>query len=439
MPQPALRKKRTAVLTSIHQDGVGNTKPFTRAKRRSEGSPPNQNASKRAFMDITNAFGNKKCVGTKKGVGMKVSLKKPTATKKVMARAKTSKEDLTVHNEDSVQLLPEISSQGSNKSTSSQESVSSQESNSSDVELIMNEKNTENNKALELKDAVASISLNDSKDDITDFRDLDAENADNIYEAPDYAADIFKYQKERELKFKITPYFEHQVEITTQMRAVLVDWLVEIQESFELNHETLYLAVKLVDHYLMHKKNVGRDILQLVGATALFISCKFDERSPPLLDDFKYICDDAYKRKDFIMMEMSILKTIGFDLGIPISYRFLRRYAKCARSSMETLTLARFILETSLHDSAFIEKRDSQVAAGALLLAFRMKKSGEWDNTLQYYSGYTEKDLESTVRQLNSLISASPDEQLMTVRNKYSHPVFNEVAKIPPLDILYDL
>ena len=59
------------------------------------------------------------------------------------------------------------------------------------------------------------------------------------------------------------------------MRAILVDWLVEVQENFELNHETLYLAVKMVDLYLS-KKLITREKLQLIGATALFIASKFD-------------------------------------------------------------------------------------------------------------------------------------------------------------------
>ena len=42
----------------------------------------------------------------------------------------------------------------------------------------------------------------------------------------------------------------HMQDITEGMRAILVDWLVEVQESFELNHETLYTAVKLMDFYL---------------------------------------------------------------------------------------------------------------------------------------------------------------------------------------------
>ena len=54
------------------------------------------------------------------------------------------------------------------------------------------------------------------------------------------------------------------------MRAILVDWLVEVQESFELNHETLYTAVKILDSF-MSKKVVQKEDLQLVGATACLI------------------------------------------------------------------------------------------------------------------------------------------------------------------------
>lgn len=56
------------------------------------------------------------------------------------------------------------------------------------------------------------------------------------------------------------------------------------------------------------------------------------ERCPPLIEDFLYICDDAYNRKQFIEMEQLVLKAVDFDLGIPLSYRFLRRYAKVKAS-----------------------------------------------------------------------------------------------------------
>ena len=70
------------------------------------------------------------------------------------------------------------------------------------------------------------------------------------------------------------------------MRAILVDWLVEIQENFELNHETLYLAVKLTDLYLS-RVEVDKELLQLLGSAAVFIASKFDVGNNLLL--FMYV------------------------------------------------------------------------------------------------------------------------------------------------------
>lgn len=128
-------------------------------------------------------------------------------------------------------------------------------------------------------------------------------------------------------EFQIPDYMDRQVCLTIWMRSLLVDWMVEVQESFELNHETLYLGVKLVDMYLS-RMTVGKETLQLVGAAAMFVASKFDERIPPLIDDFLYICDGAYSRKELIRMEINLLKVCDFNLGIPLSYRFLRRYAR---------------------------------------------------------------------------------------------------------------
>ncbi|XP_023214597.1 G2/mitotic-specific cyclin-B3-like, partial [Centruroides sculpturatus] len=157
--------------------------------------------------------------------------------------------------------------------------------------------------------------------------DFDRESIHDPFCEPLYAYDIFKYYKERESEFKLKKYMECQPDLSKSMRAILIDWMVEVQENFELYHETLYLAIKLVDHYLM-RKTVPKFLLQLVGSTALFIACKYDEQRPPLIDDFLYICDDAYSRKELIAMERNILKELDFNLGIPLSYRFLRRYAR---------------------------------------------------------------------------------------------------------------
>uniref|UniRef100_A0A8C6K078 G2/mitotic-specific cyclin-B3 n=1 Tax=Melopsittacus undulatus TaxID=13146 RepID=A0A8C6K078_MELUD len=265
--------------------------------------------------------------------------------------------------------------------------------------------------------------------------DIDKEQLGDPYANAEYAKDIFEYMRGREEKFILPDYMEKQPDISGDMRAILVDWMVEVQENFELNHETLYLAVKLVDHYLVEVVSM-RDKLQLIGSTSILIASKFEERCPPCVDDFLYICDDAYKREELIAMEMSILSTLKFDINIPIPYRFLRRFAKCARATMETLTLARFLCEMTLQEYDYARESPSKLAASCLLLALTMKNLGGWTPTLEYYSGYRSQDLHPLVKRLNFLLTYQPRDKLKAVRTKYSHRVFFEVAKVTPMDML---
>ncbi|XP_005992950.1 G2/mitotic-specific cyclin-B3 [Latimeria chalumnae] len=277
--------------------------------------------------------------------------------------------------------------------------------------------------------------VEEKPEEVPEFDDIDKENQDDPFMSAEYAKDIFDYMKEREEKFILPAYMEKQHNINQEMRAILVDWMVEIQENFELNHETLYLAVKLVDHYLVEAVCM-REMLQLIGSTTILIASKFEERCPPCVDDFLYICDDAYKREELLVMEMNILKMLKFDINIPTAYRFLRRYAKCARATMETLTLARYVCELTLQNYDYAQCRASKLAASCLLLALKMKNLGGWTSTLEYYSGYKLIDLKSLVKRLNFMLTYQLDEKLKAVQYKYSHKVFFEVAKTPLLDML---
>jgi len=66
-----------------------------------------------------------------------------------------------------------------------------------------------------------------------------------------------------------------QPQVTSTMRAILVDWLVEVQQNFELHHETLYLAVKLTDRFL-DRAPIQKDRLQLLGMTAVLVASKYE-------------------------------------------------------------------------------------------------------------------------------------------------------------------
>ena len=117
------------------------------------------------------------------------------------------------------------------------------------------------------------------------------------------------------------------------------------------------------------------------------------------------------------------------------SYMVLLLAFKVAGAGMEVLTLARYILETSLLHYEFVVCSPSKIAAAALSLSFKMKKCCEWDSTLVYHTGYREDELKELVISLNKIISEPATAALQTVHSKYSHPVFFEVAKIPSIKI----
>lgn len=76
-------------------------------------------------------------------------------------------------------------------------------------------------------------------------------------------------------QFNITDYIGNQSELTPKHRAIIVNWLVTLQDVYGLNHEVLYMAVKLIDLYLM-KHETPTDKFQLLASGALLLSCKID-------------------------------------------------------------------------------------------------------------------------------------------------------------------
>ena len=71
-----------------------------------------------------------------------------------------------------------------------------------------------------------------------------------------------------------------QVNISEKMRYILIDWLVDVHDSFELKEQTLYLALSYLSDYVA-VENVEKEDYQLVGIASLWIASKYEEIYPP--------------------------------------------------------------------------------------------------------------------------------------------------------------
>jgi cyclin-A len=107
-----------------------------------------------------------------------------------------------------------------------------------------------------------------------------------------------------------------QSRITSQMRYVLVDWLVEVAEDFRLSTETLFLCVGYVDRFLS-RRHIQREELQLLGITCLLIASKYEEINPPHIERFAYVSDNACTVDDIVVAEGEVLSHLGFKLATP--------------------------------------------------------------------------------------------------------------------------
>ena len=152
------------------------------------------------------------------------------------------------------------------------------------------------------------------------------------------------------------------------MRAILVDWLVEVHMKFRLVQETLYLCVNIIDRYLSLVQ-VRRPKLQLVGVTALLLACKYEEIFPPEVRDCVYITDRAYTRQEILDMEREIVGKLEFKMTVPTACNFLQRFLHIVKAKSCMKFAAAYYLDRTLQDGYFLKYRPSLIAAAAVSLA----------------------------------------------------------------------
>lgn len=255
----------------------------------------------------------------------------------------------------------------------------------------------------------------------------------NVNEVPDYAAEIHTYLREMEQKSRPKAgYMKKQPDITNSMRAILVDWLVEVGEEYKLQNETLYLAVNYIDRFLS-SMSVLRGKLQLVGTAAMLLASKFEEIYPPEVAEFVYITDDTYTKKQVLRMEHLVLKVLSFDLAAPTINQFLTQYFLHQSVSKQVESLAMFLGELSLIDSdPFLKYLPSQTAAAAFILANHTVTGGSWPKSLSEMTEYSLDDLMPCIEDLHQTYLSAAQHAQQAVKEKYKSSKYHEVSLIDP-------
>jgi len=274
-------------------------------------------------------------------------------------------------------------------------------------------------------------------DGVLDIDNL--EDKENPQLCAEYAPVMYAYLRKVEEGLVIKKDFLMGSHINGKMRAVLVDWLIEVHSQFKLLQETLYITIYIIDRYLQQEGvHVRRNKLQLVGVTAMFLASKVEEMYAPEINDFVYITDNAYTAGEIRQMELKLLAALKFNFSRPLPLHFLRRNSKAGDVDVLQHTVAKYLVELTLLEYDMAHYPPSAVAAAALFLSLRLLEpdstlSSVWTVTLQHYSTYTGRDLLPIVTKLAQALVRAKENKLQAVRVKYQSKKLMKVSDMPEL------
>lgn len=223
-------------------------------------------------------------------------------------------------------------------------------------------------------------------------------------------------------------------QITTQMRMVLVDWLLDVSVHFDLKFETLHLAVLYVQRFLAWTSlAVDRANLQLVGVASMKIADAFNEKSREYYRqenalEYSNITAQEFTSEEVLNMEKCILSTLDFQLfqGTLISYvELFNQIIQPPKDDehSKTFLLACFLSDLTLLSPKSDEFEVCSLALGAIVIA--LKASGAEPNPL------AEQRCLSLLHR--ELVPQQPDNSLLAAPIKHILDIWHESHYSPEM------
>jgi len=120
--------------------------------------------------------------------------------------------------------------------------------------------------------------------------------------------------------------FMSKHKINPSIRTKMVNWMLEVFNSFKSNEETIFAAVKIMDKFIWKTKdNLKTEDIHLIGMVCMYLASKTYDMIPIQMNSLKHLIGhDLFSQKVIKEMEKKIIKTINFDVFIPTTYEFIQ-------------------------------------------------------------------------------------------------------------------
>jgi len=282
------------------------------------------------------------------------------------------------------------------------------------------------------------ISFDENEEGTTKFMNLISfnENDTASKNINEYLDDIYlNLQEEEKEASDLVPenYLQIQPLVNDKVRAILIDWIVEIQQEDILNfsERTLFLTIKIIDRYLS-KKPIQTEYFQLLGIGALLIAMKHEEIKPATLEDLCVLTDNAYTREQLIEMELEILKAVNFQILVPTPYDFYQILAKALSLPFKAFNFGLFFMEVFFLETGFNAISPSVLAIACIYISMKYFGIPNYSvcydpvlNSMHLHHSYIKQVAQKVCFFINGFAQAK---ELKNIPNKFSSEKYGKVA-----------
>jgi len=258
---------------------------------------------------------------------------------------------------------------------------------------------------------------------------------ENVQFNAEYLEEIYTnlIYDEKMLKLAINKdYMSEQKEINHKMRAILIDWIIEVHNCFHLKSKTLFQVVYIIDLYLSYKI-IKRIDLQLLGVASLLIAFKSNEVYCPSLQQFIDITNDAYTKAELLDMEKEILRTLNFEILFPTAEEFYSIISRSYNFTEVQNNLGYYFLDSSLIEYALLKYKPSTIGVACAYIVmkfFRINGYKDLYSSKMVNENSPQKTIKECAKELCFLVKNLSVSNLKAAKTKYSSAKYSNVASI---------
>ena len=268
------------------------------------------------------------------------------------------------------------------------------------------------------------------------YLDFNFQNSqENIAFVGEYLEEIYMNLLLEESDSTIKPkmgYMNNQPEINEIMRAILIDWIIDVHLRFRLRQETLFMTIWLIDTYLSFAF-VQREKLQLLGIACLLISCKSHEIYYPQHNKLIDMTDNAYTNEEMLVMENEILKKLNFFVVCPNPIDFYNILSKMFNFEKKQYYLGNYFIESALVNYQILKYSPSVIASSCAYLVMKYYRINGYQklyNNFIIKEQYPEDVIKDAAKEIYTLVEILSRSRFKSVKKKFSLTQFENVSEV---------